>query len=60
VKFCWARALLFLVITLFGTSAILSACGQTGPLYLPGDVEKAKKYNKKQKPAAKTENNTAS
>jgi len=49
VKFCWARALLFGVIAVFGISAMITACGQTGPLYLPGDVEKAKKYDKKQK-----------
>ncbi|VAW73057.1 hypothetical protein MNBD_GAMMA12-502 [hydrothermal vent metagenome] len=54
MKICWARALLFSVITVFGISAILTACGQQGPLYLPEDTEKAKKYNKKQKPTPPT------
>ena len=53
MKFCWARALLFLVVAVLGTSAMLTACGQKGPLYHPGDKEKAKKYDKKQSTAPK-------
>ncbi|WP_313957281.1 LPS translocon maturation chaperone LptM [Sedimenticola selenatireducens] len=33
--FCWSRYLLWLVILVLGTSSMLSACGQKGPLYLP-------------------------
>ncbi|WP_428634050.1 LPS translocon maturation chaperone LptM [Sedimenticola sp.] len=33
--FCWSRYLLWLVILVLGTSSLLTACGQKGPLYLP-------------------------
>jgi predicted small lipoprotein YifL len=32
---CWARYLLYLVITLLALSQMVVACGQKGPLYLP-------------------------
>ncbi|HHJ16990.1 MAG TPA: hypothetical protein ENJ80_09865 [Gammaproteobacteria bacterium] len=35
MKPCWAHYLLWLVIALAGTGAILSGCGQEGGLYLP-------------------------
>jgi len=35
MKPCWAHYLLWLVIALAGTGAILSGCGQEGSLYLP-------------------------
>jgi predicted small lipoprotein YifL len=34
--FCWSRYLLWLVILVLGTGGMLTACGQKGPLYLPG------------------------
>lgn len=33
--FCWSRYLLWLVILVLGTGSMLTACGQSGPLYLP-------------------------
>lgn len=33
--FCWSRYLLWLTILILGTSSMLTACGQKGPLYLP-------------------------
>ena len=48
MNFCWARTLFFIVIVVLGTSSMISACGQKGPLYLPDDEKKAKKYNKKE------------
>ena len=32
---CWPRYLLWLIIVILGTSQMLTACGQKGPLYLP-------------------------
>lgn len=32
---CWARYLFILVVIVLGTSSMLSACGQKGPLLLP-------------------------
>lgn len=32
---CWARYLFILVVIVLGTSSMLSACGQKGPLILP-------------------------
>jgi len=38
---CWAQYLLWLVITVLGAGNLLSACGQSGDLYLPDrEVEK--------------------
>jgi len=35
---CWARYLLYLVITILALSQMMAACGQKGPLYLPDDA----------------------
>jgi len=32
---CWPRYLLWLIIAILGTTHLLTACGQKGPLYLP-------------------------
>ena len=32
---CWPNYLLWLIIAILGTSHMLTACGQKGPLYLP-------------------------
>lgn len=45
MKPCWAQYVLWILVSVAGTSAMLSSCGQTGPLYLPtaadaGDDEK--------------------
>ena len=54
MKVCWARFALGAVICVFGTSALLSACGQKGPLFLPKDKNKTAKSSKvTEKPAAK-------
>lgn len=44
---CLARYFLWLVIALFGAGSLLSACGQTGDLYLPNEVEQANKKKEK-------------
>lgn len=46
MKFCWANYLLWIVIAMFGTAAMLTACGQKGPLYLPKDQSKNKTVKK--------------
>ncbi|MFQ5642806.1 MAG: lipoprotein [Thiogranum sp.] len=38
MKPCWAQYLLWMIITLAGVGAMLSGCGQAGPLYLPDDA----------------------
>ena len=35
MKPCWAQYLLWLIIALASTTAMLSGCGQDGNLYLP-------------------------
>jgi predicted small lipoprotein YifL len=35
MKPCWARYVLWLIVALAGSTAMLSACGQKGDLYLP-------------------------
>ena len=32
---CWSRYLFILVVIVLGTTSMLSACGQKGPLILP-------------------------
>ncbi|MBK5941903.1 LPS translocon maturation chaperone LptM [Halochromatium roseum] len=32
---CWARYLLYLIIAILALGQMVTACGQTGPLYLP-------------------------
>lgn len=39
--FCWTRYLFILVVIILGTSSMLSACGQKGPLILPEDAGQA-------------------
>ena len=39
MKPCWAQYLLWMIITLAGVGAMLSGCGQDGPLFLPEDAE---------------------
>jgi len=33
--FCWSRSLFILVVIMLGSSSMMSACGQKGPLILP-------------------------
>lgn len=40
VKPCWAQYLLWFVIAVLGTGAMLSGCGQKGDLYLPDQPPK--------------------
>ncbi len=40
MKSCWANYLLWAVIAVFGTGALLSACGRKGDLYLPDHAHK--------------------
>lgn len=35
MKPCWAQYVLWFVIAVLGTGAMLSGCGQKGDLYLP-------------------------
>lgn len=35
---CWARYLLYLVVSILALGQMLAACGQKGPLYLPEDA----------------------
>ncbi|MCB1865116.1 MAG: lipoprotein [Chromatiales bacterium] len=37
---CWAERLLWLVLAIAGTGAMLGGCGQKGDLYLPEDGSK--------------------
>jgi predicted small lipoprotein YifL len=46
MKPCWAQYLLWLTLTLAGVSAMLSGCGQDGPLYLPDDTESQEEKDK--------------
>ncbi len=46
MKICWAQALFILVIIILGTSSILTACGQKGPLYLPDEQHQPEKQKK--------------
>jgi len=49
MKICWAQALFIIVVIVLGTSSIITACGQKGPLYLPGDPQhQSDKQKKKQ------------
>ncbi len=43
---CRAKYVLWALISVFGLSLLLSACGQKGPLYLP-DEKAAEKKKKK-------------
>ncbi|HKK06949.1 MAG TPA: lipoprotein [Gammaproteobacteria bacterium] len=36
MRLCWAQILFIVVIAVLGLGSMLSACGQKGPLYLPG------------------------
>jgi predicted small lipoprotein YifL len=42
MRLCWAQYLLWLVISIFGTGALLSSCGQKGDLYLPEESDNGK------------------
>ncbi|MCO6412916.1 MAG: lipoprotein [Thiogranum sp.] len=46
MKPCWANYLLWLIITLAGIGAMLSACGQKGNLYLPDESESREQEQK--------------
>ena len=46
MKPCWAQYLLWLAITLAGAGAMLSACGQSGDLYLPDEPEPREQEDK--------------
>lgn len=54
---CWPRYLLWLVIATLGTSSMLTACGQKGPLYLPDPTvettQAASQDSNKDKPVSK-------
>jgi predicted small lipoprotein YifL len=39
MQLCWAKYLLWLVISLAGAAAMLSGCGQDGNLYLPDEQQ---------------------
>ncbi|MEA1048681.1 lipoprotein [Lamprobacter modestohalophilus] len=39
---CWARYLLYLIIATLALGQMVTACGQTGPLYLPDDDAEAR------------------
>ncbi len=47
MKPCWAHYLLWLVIALAGTGAMLSGCGQEGSLYLPDEPARQDEPDKK-------------
>ncbi len=34
---CWSRYLFILVVVILGSSSMLSACGQKGPLVMPDE-----------------------
>jgi len=36
MRLCWAQIAFILVVAALGLASMLSACGQKGPLYLPG------------------------
>lgn len=36
---CWSRYLFILIVIILGTSSMLSACGQKGPLILPDETQ---------------------
>lgn len=36
--FCWSRYLFILIVIILGTSSMLSACGQKGPLVMPDET----------------------
>lgn len=59
MKTCWAQYLLWLVIVIMGTMAMLSGCGQRGPLFLPDKesvaAKKAEKQKKKKEKATATD-----
>jgi predicted small lipoprotein YifL len=44
---CWAQYLLWAVIAMLGSGSLLSACGQTGNLYLPDAAEQSDEKKKK-------------
>ena len=35
---CWSRYLFILIVIILGTSSMLSACGQKGPLVMPDET----------------------
>jgi predicted small lipoprotein YifL len=58
MKTCWAQYLLWLVIAVLGAGSALSACGQTGSLYLPDEPKKSQKASspaKSSEPSASQE-----
>ena len=38
---CWSRYLFILIVIILGTSSMLSACGQKGPLVMPDETTSA-------------------
>ena len=42
MRFCWAQYLLWALIVLVGTSGMLTACGQKGPLFHPPAEEETR------------------
>ena len=38
--FCWSRYIFILVVVILGSSSMLSACGQKGPLVMPDETQK--------------------
>jgi predicted small lipoprotein YifL len=53
---CWPRYLLWLVIVVLGTSSMLTACGQKGPLYLPDPATETQQAADQGNPEAKPKN----
>jgi hypothetical protein len=46
MKLCWPNYVFWLIITFAGGSAMLSACGQKGDLYLPDEPESQEQQRK--------------
>ena len=42
---CWSRYLFILIVIILGTSSMLSACGQKGPLVMPDEAASADSGN---------------
>lgn len=45
MKRCWPSLLFWAVVALLGIGAMLSGCGQKGPLYLPDDNNQTQDRN---------------
>ena len=45
---CWTRYIFILVVIILGTSSMLAACGQKGPLVLPDNTEQAESSTEQQ------------